>query len=65
MVVSIVRYSTTRTRNRQLCFSLERIGLDKARNYQVKELWSGNETSATGQLEVTVPSKDVQLLEFK
>ena len=45
--------------------SLERIGLDKARNYQVKELWSGNETSATGQLEVTVPSKDVQLLEFK
>lgn len=45
--------------------SLERIGLDKVRNYQVKELWSGNETSATGQLEVTVPSKDVQLLEFK
>ena len=45
--------------------SLERIGLDKARNYQVKELWSGNETFATGQLEVTVPSKDVQLLEFK
>ena len=45
--------------------SLERIGLDKARGYQVKELWSGNETSATGQLEVTVPSKDVQLLEFK
>lgn len=45
--------------------SLERIGLDKARGYQVKELWSGNETFATGQLEVTVPSKDVQLLEFK
>ena len=61
MVVSIVRYSTTRTRNRQLCFRWK----DKARNYQVKELWSGNETSATGQLEVTVPSKDVQLLEFK
>ncbi|WP_347081480.1 hypothetical protein [Bacteroides thetaiotaomicron] len=31
----------------------------------MKELWSGNETFATGQLEVTVPSKDVQLLEFK
>ena len=45
--------------------SLERIGLDKARSYQVKELWSGNETSAEGQLEVTVPSKDVQLFEFK
>ena len=45
--------------------SLESIGLDKARGYQVKEVWSGNETFATGQLEVTVPSKDVQLLEFK
>lgn len=45
--------------------SLERIGLDKTRSYQVKELWSGNQTSANGLLEVTVPSKDVQLLEFR
>lgn len=45
--------------------SLERIGLDKNRSYQVKELWSGNQTSTNGQLEVTVPSKDVQLLEFR
>lgn len=64
MVVSIVRYSTTR-QEQTTVLSLERIGLDKARGYQVKELWSGNETFATGQLEVTVPSKDVQLLEFK
>lgn len=45
--------------------SLERIGLNRIRSYQVKELWSGDETSAQGQLEVTVPAKDVKLLEFK
>ena len=45
--------------------SLERMGLDRARSYQVRELWSGNESTAKGELEVRVPSKDVQLLEFK
>lgn len=45
--------------------SLERIGLDKTRTYQVTELWSGNQTTVSGKLDVTVPSKDVQLLEFK
>lgn len=45
--------------------SLERIGLDRTRTYQVTELWSGNQTSVSGQFEVTVPAKDVQLLEIK
>lgn len=45
--------------------SLERIGLDKTRTYQVTELWSGRQASANGQFEAIVPSKDVQLLEFK
>lgn len=45
--------------------SLERIGLNRIRSYQMKELWSGDEASAQGQLEVTVPAKDVKLLEFK
>ena len=45
--------------------SLERMGLKKARTYQVKELWSGTKITAKGQMDVTVPSKDVLLFEFK
>lgn len=44
--------------------SLERIGLDKSRNYKVTELWSGNQSAARGTLEVSVPAKDVKLLKF-
>lgn len=44
--------------------SLERLGLDKARKYQVTELWSGNQAAAQGALEVNVSAKDVHLLKF-
>lgn len=44
--------------------SLDRIGLDQTRGYQVKELWSGSRTSAKNQIEVIIPSKDVKVLEF-
>lgn len=45
--------------------SLDRIGLDDTRKYQVKELWSGSQTAGHGQMEVTIPAKDVKVLEFK
>ena len=38
--------------------SFERMGLDKNRMYQVKELWNGSRTSAKGKLKVIIPSKD-------
>lgn len=44
--------------------SLDRIGLDQTRDYQVKELWSGSRTSAKNQIEVIIPAKDVKVLEF-
>lgn len=44
--------------------SLDRIGLDETRDYQVKELWSGSRTSAKNQIEVIIPAKDVKVLEF-
>lgn len=44
--------------------SLDRIGLEQARSYQVKELWSGNRTTAGNQIEITIPAKDVKVLEF-
>lgn len=51
--------------NRQMTLSLERIGLDKTKEYQVTELWSGIESVASAHLEMIVPSKDVLLLEIK
>lgn len=45
--------------------SLERLGLEGAKNYQVTELWSGVQTSASRTWTLTVPSKDVKVFEFK
>lgn len=50
---------------RQITLPLERLGLNKTTEYQITELWSGKESLASEQLEVTIPSKDVQLLEIK
>lgn len=44
--------------------SLDRIGLEQTRSYQVKELWSGSRTTAKNKIEVTIPAKDVKVLEF-
>jgi len=41
--------------------SLTRLGLDKDKKYNIKELWSGEQSQ---ELTVHVPSKDVKLLEF-
>lgn len=43
----------------KLDISLERIGLDTSKEYQIKELWSGNEISVKESFNVTVPPKDV------
>lgn len=47
----------------QLTLSLDRIGLDGTRNYQVTELWSGEQTTPTnGQIEITIPAKDAKIV---
>lgn len=43
---------------------LDRIGLEQTHSYQVKELWSGIQTTAKNQIEVIIPAKDVKVLEF-
>ena len=47
-----------------MTLSLDRIGLEQTRSYQVKELWSGSRTTAKNKIEVTIPAKDVKVLEF-
>lgn len=45
--------------------SLERIGLKAATEYQVTELWDAQHFTANNEITVTIPPKDVKLMEFK
>lgn len=44
--------------------AVERLGLDKAKEYKVKELWSGTESTVKETMEVVVPAKDVRLFKL-
>lgn len=45
--------------------SLERIGLDAMQTYHMKELWSGEQQTITGnEWETNVPAKDVKVFKF-
>lgn len=45
--------------------SLERIGLDAHKEYQVTELWSEEKSSVKHEFPVNIPAKDVKLIQFK
>lgn len=51
--------------NLDITLSLERLGLETAKEYQSTELWSGQSFTVSKELSLTIPSKDVKLLEFK
>lgn len=44
---------------------LERLGLDSSKEYRLKELWSGIESTAKTNLEVTVPACDVVIFKVE
>lgn len=44
-----------------LSVSLERLGLDKTKEYTVKELWRGTESTAKETMNVVLPGQDVYL----
>ena len=45
--------------------ALERLGLDSSKEYRLKELWSGIESTAKTNLEVTVPACDVVIFKVE
>ena len=45
--------------------ALERLGLDSSKEYRLKELWSGIESIAKTNLEVTVPACDVVIFKVE
>ncbi|NDV64263.1 alpha-galactosidase [Bacteroides sp. 224] len=45
--------------------SFERIGLDATKEYRLTELWSGETLTAAKELSLTIPAKDVKLIEMK
>lgn len=49
----------------KMTVSFERLGLDAAKEYRLKELWSGAESSAGTNLEVTVPALDVSIFKME
>ena len=49
----------------KMTVSLDRLGLDAAKEYKLKELWSGAESSARTNLEVTVPALDVTIFKME
>ncbi len=44
--------------------SAERIGLNKEKEYNAKELWRGTQTTLKGTMEITVPAQDVLLFKI-
>jgi alpha-galactosidase len=49
----------------KMTVALERLGLDAAKEYKLKELWSGAESTAQANLEVTVPALDVAIFRIE
>ncbi|NDV80988.1 alpha-galactosidase [Bacteroides sp. 51] len=49
----------------QMNLSMDRLGLDSARSYQATEIWSGQQSTANGQIQVSIPPKDAKLIAFK
>ena len=49
----------------QMTTALERLGLDSSKEYRLKELWSGIESTAKTNLEVTVPACDVVIFKVE
>lgn len=45
--------------------TMKRLGLDPAKTYKVKELWSGAESTAKTNLEATVPATDVIIFKIE
>ncbi len=45
--------------------ALERLGLDSSKEYRLKELWSGIESTAKTNLDVTVPAYDVAIFKVE
>lgn len=45
--------------------ALERLGLDPSKEYKLKELWSGTESTAKANLKVTVPACDVAIFKME
>ncbi|MDD4403031.1 MAG: hypothetical protein PHI24_14595, partial [Desulfitobacteriaceae bacterium] len=47
-----------------LDISLQRLGLSADNQYLAKELWTGEEIPVQKQFKITIPAKDVALLNF-
>ncbi|WP_080903591.1 alpha-galactosidase [Parabacteroides sp. Marseille-P3160] len=45
--------------------SLDRIGLDAKKEYQMKELWSGKNVPVKESFDIAIPAKDVLLFKYK